>query len=299
CGLLLGEERLRRRAGTLARGRLTAGPEFDLVSGTAGAVAALLALSRLLDDERLAQRAARLSDELAGAARPGPQGRAWPATGQRRAHDLCGLAHGASGAAWALLELFAVTGDARHRQAAQHALAYERHWFDERSGDWPDLRGVARSEPRGSFASAYPGTWADGAPGIALARLRAWKVLGDERCRAEAVTALATTAAGVERALLHPGADFSLGSGISGSADVLALGAELAPAGPALASRAAQIGVGRYAGSVEGWPCGGAGGGLAPSLLSGHAGVGLFYLRLHDRTVPSALLVGAPLPGSR
>jgi hypothetical protein len=51
-----------------------------------------------------------------------------------------------------------------------------------------------------------------------------------------------------------------------------------------------EVGVGRYAATVEGWPCG-VPGGVAPSLLCGHAGIGVFYLRLHDATVPSALLV--------
>ena len=55
-----------------------------------------------------------------------------------------------------------------------------------------------------------------------------------------------------------------------------------------------EIGIGRYAASVDGWPSGAAGG-APPGLLSGHAGIGLFYLRLHDSTVPSALLV---VPGA-
>jgi hypothetical protein len=61
-----------------------------------------------------------------------------------------------------------------------------------------------------------------------------------------------------------------------------------------LAQRAGEIAASRHAGSLDGWPCGAAGAGLAPGLLRGHAGIGLLYLRLHDRAVPSPLLVGAP-----
>jgi lantibiotic modifying enzyme len=302
CGLLLGDEQLLRRAARLARERWPGEPgaaDSSLVSGSAGAVAGLLALARLLADKRLVQRAQQLGDELAGAARRGPEGWSWPLPGARLSHGLCGLAHGAAGAAWALLELFAVTGEPRHRDAAERALDYERHWFDAQEADWPDLRGVERRERRGAFRPSFAGTWCHGAPGIALARLRAWQIAGDERYRDEAALALATTAAAVERALIAPAADFTLAHGLAGSADVLLLGAELladaAPERVALAQRVAAVGAGRYAASVDGWPCG-APGGRAPALLTGHAGIGLFYLRLHDRTVPSALLIGVPAP---
>lgn len=297
CGWLLGDERLLAGAARLVRALPARGPRraaSDLVSGTAGAVAGLLALAPLLGDERLVARAAAAGDELAAAARRGREGWSWASAGEPPSgHGLCGMAHGAAGAAWVLLELFAVTGDARHRAAAERAFAYERHWFDAGHANWPDLRGIERREPRGAFAPPYATTWCDGAPGIALSRLRGWQILGEERLRTEAITALTTTAASVERALLAPRADFSLGRGLAGTADVLLHGAELLPDGVALGRRAAQIGVGRYAASLDGWPCGG---GRTPALLGGEAGIGLFLLRVRDAQVPSVLLVRAP-PG--
>ncbi len=154
----------------------------------------------------------------------------------------------------------------------------------------PTCAACDRREPRGSFRSPQPRCWARGAPGNALALLRATEILGGERTRAEAATALAATAAGAERALLDHAADFTLAHGLAGSADVLLLGAALHPEGAALARRIGDVGAGRYAASVDGWPCG-VPGGVAPSLLGGHAGIGVLYLRLHDPTVPSALLV--------
>jgi len=302
CGVLLGDERLLRRAARLARARSPREPaaaDASLVSGSAGAVAGLIVLARLLGDELLVQRAQHVGDELTGAARRGPEGWSWPLPGRRLSHGLCGFAHGAAGAAFALLELFAVTGEARHRDAAERALDYERHWFDAQEADWPDLRGVERREPHGAFRPSFDGTWCHGAPGIALAHLRAWQIAGDERYRDEAATALATTAAGVERALLAPAADFTLGHGLAGSAEVLLLGAERlpdsAPERVALAQRVGAVGAGRHGASVDGWPCG-TPGDRAPALLTGHAGIGLFYLRLHDRTVPSPLLISVPAP---
>ena len=293
CGLLLGEEQLTARAARLARARLQTADRFDLCDGSAGTIAGLLALAPVLGDGSLAGRAQRLGDDLIAAARDGRNGWSWrSAPDERRMHGLCGMAHGASGIAFALLELHAATGLERDRDAAERALAYERHWFDPREGDWPDLRGIERREPRGSFRAPFETSWAHGAPGIALTRLRAWRLLGDEPYRAEAAAALERTAAHVERAV--PGAGFALADGIAGCAEALLLGAELRPEGAVLAQRAGEIAASRYAGSLDGWPCGPAHAGLAPGLLHGHAGIGLFYLRLHDRAVPSPLLIGAP-----
>jgi len=297
CGQLLGEERLVARAARLARGRFAAGREqrFDLLGGSAGTIAGLLALARLLGDERLVRRAQRLGDELADGARRGREGWSWPAPGERGMHGRCGMARGAAGIAWALLELHAATGARRHRDAAERALDYERHWFDPQQADWPDLSGIERRERRGTFRAPPATGWEHGAPGIALARLRAWGIVGEERLRGEATAALATTAAHVERELLVPGADFTLGRGLAGAAEALLAGAALHPQGAALARRAGEIAASRHAAGLDGWPCGTTGAGLAPGLLGGHAGIGLLYLRLHDRAVPSPLLIGATI----
>lgn len=68
-------------------------------------------------------------------------------------------------------------------------------------------------------------------------------------------------------------------------------GADLRAAAAPLARRVGEVGVGRYATSLDGWPCGA---GRTPALLTGDAGIGLCLLRLRGPSVPSALLVGAP-----
>lgn len=294
CGRLLGDEGLVARAVRLARAqRPTPAEVHDVISGTAGEIVALLALARLLGgDERLVARAARVGGELAAAARREPAGWSWPAAGTRFAeHGLCGMAQGAAGAAWALVEVFEATRDGRYRAAAERALAYERGWFDAGAGNWPDLRGIARRERRGTFNPPYATAWCHGAPGIALSRLRGWQVLGDESLRREAVAALETTAAHAERELIETRADFTLCHGLAGAADVLLRGAALLPGAAELARRIGDIGVGRYATSLDGWPCGD---GRNPGLLTGDAGIGLFLLRLHDPAPASMLLAGAP-----
>ena len=77
-------------------------------------------------------------------------GWSWAIPGRRSPHHVCGLAHGAGGIGWALLELFAATGDERFRDGAAGAFAYERSWLDAASGTWPDLRipGLRRGRPQ-------------------------------------------------------------------------------------------------------------------------------------------------------
>src|SRR5262249_7884271 len=77
-----------------------------------------------------------------------------------------GFSHGAAGLALALLELHSITGRLDFRDAARRAFDYEETLFDPHRGNWADLR-------RPSGTSRFELAWCNGAPGIALARLRA------------------------------------------------------------------------------------------------------------------------------
>jgi lantibiotic modifying enzyme len=88
--------------------------------------------------------------------------------------------------------------------------------------------------------------------------------------------------------------DFSLCHGVLGNAEMLllvadALGREDIREG---ARTVGRLGVELYHRKGLPWPCGVMGAGEAPGLLLGTAGIGTFYLRLHDtRAAPSPLLV--------
>jgi lantibiotic modifying enzyme len=71
--------------------------------------------------------------------------------------------------AWALLELAHRTGREDLRRAGRAAFAYEDSLFDSERGNWPDLRADGKT----GDAPRFPVAWCHGAPGIALARLRA------------------------------------------------------------------------------------------------------------------------------
>ena len=202
---------------------------------------------------------------------------------------LTGYSHGACGIGLALLELSEVTGDRRFRETADQAIAYEQRWFSARHGNWPDFREMRLNTPESQWG--YSVAWCHGAPGIALARLRAWQLSGDPAYRQQAETALRTTAASV--GATGPGAGaWCLCHGTAGNADVLLSAASILdePSWRQAAEQAALRGIDTYEGADLPWPPGVNGGVENPSLMLGTAGVGLFLLRVAAPDgVPSVL----------
>jgi lantibiotic modifying enzyme len=278
----LGSDDVRSRAGLLLARCLEESREnahFDIVSGRAGELAALLALAETLGDTRLLDEAADRGEWLLNSAAKTPAGYSWNDPGLSYRHNLCGFAHGAAGAGYALVELFSSTAEDAFRREAERAFAYERSWFDPETGNWPDLR-FAATDPSGPQRPPMV-AWCHGAAGIALSRLRAFEILGDERYKGEAATALETTAASVERAVRYGPQDFSLCHGLAGNADVLLVGAEMLggewASRAGLAVHAAELGIERFADERDEWPCG-VPTGETQNLFLGLAGIGYFYL---------------------
>jgi class II lanthipeptide synthase len=210
-------------------------------------------------------------------------GWSWATPDQPRRRNLCGLSHGAGGIGWALLELFATTGDERFRIGAEGAFAYERSWATADSGAWPDLRrgGHRRGRER---RSPFPiaGSWCHGEAGIALTRMRATEVLGRDPYEAEAISSLAITRRELNAAIPYDLEDATICHGAAGSADVL-----LSAGDYDIAAELGHAALERYAPTGH-WPCGVLGG-TTPALYRGLTGIGWFYLRLHDPTMPSPL----------
>ncbi len=297
-GTVLGEEELRLCAVKLLQHHMYSGGddrEFDIISGRAGAIATLLALRDVSGDPWLLDFARQLGDELLHAATVSRNGYSWASPDIPSRHNLTGFAHGAAGIGYALLELYSATDDARYRAAAEGAFSYESHWFDAEAGNWPDFRDEAGYEQRGrkrplSFATV----WCHGAPGIALSRLRAYEILGDELYKREAVAALRATRRVIETWLWSGHENYSLCHGLAGNADVLLSGyrmlGEEAAADAMLARQTGCAGVESYAVRGQPWYCG-TDASETPGLMLGLAGIGYFYLRLHNPNLPSVLIL--------
>jgi hypothetical protein len=279
---------------------------LDVMGGNAGAIPALLALSRRAETTRSCARelAIALGQQLCQKA--ARDGRSWTwvpdqATGPgTTAAPLCGMSHGASGMAVALLELHAGTKVPLFLEAARGAFAYEDSVFDHAAGDWPDHRfGAEQSGP--GRAPHRPCGWCHGAAGIALARLCSIALDSDHAASHHAMArrALATTLAAAEENLGRPPHDASLCHGVAGLVDILLLGGSQL-GDDRLTDRAAGLGqhlIDHHARSLD-YPSGLQSGAVTPSLLLGLAGVGHAFLRLHapDR-VPTVLLPGAAFGG--
>jgi lantibiotic modifying enzyme len=299
---LLDEDELREGArGVAVAARPPSGPDRcpDVVMGSAGAILALLALAGALDATAPVEDALATGDELIGCATITPHGWSWATPDQRYPQHLCGLSHGAAGIGWALLELFAATGEERFRAAAAGAFAYERSWLDTATGTWPDLRIAGQRRGRASrVRSPAAGTWCHGEAGIALTRLRAIAVLGPDAYRREAEVALDATRRGLEAVLPYESEDLTLCHGDAGAADALlcgaaALGRRLRDAAE-LAREYGLLALERHGATRDGWPCGVAGG-TTPSLFRGLSGIAWWLLRLHDDSIPSPLALPLPM----
>lgn len=248
-------------------------PMFDLLSGSAGAVAALLDAAERFGRDDFADAALVHADFLIESAERSAAGWSWAGPGG--GPHLLGYSHGASGIARALADASAFSGDERYREGALEALRYERSHYSAEHGNWPDLRG-------GPEQPGYMAAWCHGAPGIGFARLRLRDTLGPEPHLDEDLdAALRTTAATLTPEV--PGVNYSLCHGLSGNADLL-LAASGALGRPELREEAERVGRSALRIAEEGmpWPCGVQQAGETPGLLLGLAGTGHFLLRLHD-----------------
>lgn len=300
-GLLIDAPQLAERGWALLRRLCADEPAdqgLDLTSGSAGAVLALLDLvrdtpSRSPEQALLLEAARRHGLRLIERAKRSERGWSWsdmPAQTQ----GLCGLSHGAAGIAWALLALHRATGEAAFLAASSEAMRYERSWFNGSEQNWPDLRSLYDPTLGDGKRLTYMSAWCHGAPGIGLARLASHALTHDQQQLAEVHSALRTTAAGLQLALTTGQGNFSLCHGLAGNAELLLdAGRALGEAAHIeLAQQVGRLGAARHGHTEAPWPCGVLGGGETPSLMLGLAGIGHFYLRLHDARLPSVLLVG-------
>jgi lantibiotic modifying enzyme len=268
---------------------------FDLMSGRAGALVALLALGRFWPSDAVWEFAARLADDIVSHARMTERGCSWSTLGEARQPDLTGYLHGTAGIAQALLELFALVGERRYRETAFGAFAYERSWFEQRRGNWADLRRHRHGAEcaNGPIPWASATGWCHGAPGISLSRLRAYRLTSDPKFKEEALLGLETTKRSVEEVVGMEHGSMSLCHGLAGNLEVLLVGDAclgtrfastdlVARVVAAAASCARAIQQGRPSTELPGHP---------PGVMLGFSGIGYFCLRVRDPNIPGMLFI--------
>lgn len=280
---------------------------LDLTDGVAGALVASVVTGGSEPDAR--QWVAVLRQH----ARRETLGCSWPdgrLTGDR-GRPLLGLAHGASGIVWALVETAnrhpALADEAL--ALADGALAWEASWIDPRHGGWPDLRdGVS-----------WPDLWCHGAAGAGAVRLRLLELQEgglvcpwpEEMIRAEAEMAVQrcgqAVSSAVAAAVASGGADLPAGltlcHGLGGPLALLSQAARVLGEGAhaEFARDAAREVLALLPEEPDAWPCGLAGADGDYALLNGLAGTALLLteLALPGSLPPTALLGLSPAAAAR
>ncbi|WP_394820681.1 type 2 lanthipeptide synthetase LanM family protein [Pendulispora albinea] len=259
-------------------------PHLDVISGSAGALLALLSVRDLVNVEAAACAAvARLTSSQSAS---GEHAGGWQSAAAPR--PLAGMGHGAGGIALALAQWNAVRPSHGVSHAVASALAFEETLFDDAECNWRD----ARSEEREFMAG-----WCHGAPGIALARL-ALPSSGrcDERLERALQSALRHT--GVAGSTFEGAPNDGLCHGDLGNLEILRL------ASPHLAGAIETNALLRCYRAVldrshrDGWRSGDPLGVENPGLMNGLAGMGLSLLSAATwaesegaANTPSALLL--------
>ncbi|RKH54005.1 type 2 lantipeptide synthetase LanM [Corallococcus sp. AB050B] len=266
--------------------RIESDTALDLIAGVAGAGLVLTRLHQQTGSTEALRLARKCGERMLQTASDSEQGgRAWVVPAAGRA--LTGLAHGAAGFVWALLELATLTGDERYREAARQGLDFERALFVPERGNWKDLRTSKDGAPMvpGGFMTA----WCNGAAGGVLARLLSLRHLDDARLRDEVRAGLDT----VQREGF--GGSHCLCHGDVGNLEVLHLAGEVLGDETwkeAARSRAARV---LAQGQDGGWRCGLPRFTEAPGLMLGLSGIGMGLLRLAaPGFVPSVLALQPP-----
>lgn len=265
---------------------------LDVISGSAGAIPALLDMHRRHAHDFLLQLAVKQGEHLLATANRNSIGWSWSTLNTER--DLTGFSHGTAGIGWALLELYHRTKEERFRAAAEEAFRYERHWYNSEQENWPDFRGFTNQNPSAPLPCAL--AWCHGAPGIGLSRLRAYELTGDQIYRDEAETAVRTTARMLLAATHTGGENFSLCHGLTGNAELLIYASRVLKDDShiPLAEQIGELGIERYGKPRLPWPCGVPQGGETPNLMLGLAGIGYFFLRLYKSSAHRSLLIILP-----
>ena len=259
----------------------------DIVSGNAGLLLAMLSLHCLDHKEESLSLALRCGERLLHRAHRERGGLCWKGSS---GIALTGFSHGASGIAYALLRLGAVSGDARFTHAGKEALNFERSHFLPTSGNWADMRKLDLHLPQADTGDRpLMCAWCNGASGIGLSRLLIRNLIEDSELDDELEIALKTTLA------KGFGKNHSLCHGDVGNLEFLSKAAEF-DSFSHLKHHADCI-ANAILSSIDehGWICGVPNHFEALGLMTGITGIGYGLMRhTHPDMVPSILMLEPP-----
>jgi type 2 lantibiotic biosynthesis protein LanM len=262
--------------------------ESDIISGAAGIILFLLYYYDHFDKQSsLLKTAKSLGEGLIARANKNGRGYSWK-TLEGFSQNLTGFAHGASGIAAALIELYAVSKEEKFLFAAREAFRYEASFFNEQKRNWPDFRFTDSTKPEAEQNCGI--AWCHGVPGIGLARLRAYEITGDKNILADAEKAAALTATHLNPESIN---DYSICHGLTGNAVFLLNAAKILKkkkyhdAVVQMANKCMEQFISRDIPFPNGYLTDRE----SPCLMQGNSGIGYFFLQLYDPLLFPSLFI--------
>jgi lantibiotic biosynthesis protein len=259
--------------------------EVDLISGASSTIPILLEVYQDTNENVFLDKATQLGDLLLNQANKNGDIWSWKTVPSQK--DLTGFSHGSSGVALALLNLYVVTRNENYLKGSICGFNYERVTYDVAQQNWPDLRDDVLAQ---NSSNSCGMAWCHGAPGIAISRCIANKLISDAIYLQEMNIALTTTTKNVYNTLLADlnNTNYSLCHGIAGNSDILIeCGGE---EHLKLAEAVGIAGIKKYQQNDIIWPSGLNTNQYTPGLMLGIAGTGYFYLRLFNNKKYKSLL---------
>jgi len=161
---------------------------FDILSGSAGCILALLLLHKHTGQNGLPEKAIACGNHLVENLANDANGNSgWKTHGGLM---LTGFSHGQAGIAFSLVKLYEATGNEKYREAAEKAIVYENSLFSPEHKNWPDLRHYTYQKNTGA---QFMNSWCHGAPGIGIARMGVQPWLNSPQTENDIQNALSTT----------------------------------------------------------------------------------------------------------
>lgn len=158
--------------------------KYDIIAGSAGLLLSLAALYKAAGTADVLELMVTIAHHLLQARVMDSASRSLTWRSEQFDRPLTGFSHGASGIACALLTLYDITGIEKYKQAFYQSLQFENYYRNAERTNWCDLRKAGYD---------CKTAWCHGAPGIGLARLRAYSILKDEALLRDVETAIITT----------------------------------------------------------------------------------------------------------
>jgi type 2 lantibiotic biosynthesis protein LanM len=260
--------------------------EVDIIGGSAGLILVLNGVLTHRSDPKLLDFARQLGQHLVDTAIPTETGKGWKIVSKE---PLAGFGHGAAGIAYALFQLYHLTGDTQFLEVAQAAIEYEKSLYLPEKKNWMDMRDLSVEAGNQRLEKANMVAWCNGATGIGFSRLGILAKQDAPGMREELNVAVETT---LKDSL---GKNHSLCHGDLGNLDFL-YEAALFTKDTNLQNR-----VYRFLKSVvknirtDGFLCGVPLKVENPGLMTGIAGIGYQLLRFaYPDRVPSVLMLEGP-----